>query len=418
MKNYIRFLADFPNPLAFGMSLMLASSLGQTYFIAIFSVSLRSEFGLTDGSLGALYAEATVISALTLSRVGRWLDRTTVQRFTLAIASTLAFGCLMMYLSTGPLSLVAAFFLLRLCGQGLMVHTALTSTARSFSANRGKAISIVALGLPLGEAILPIVTVYAISSIGWRNTWILVGGGLLLLVLFALRLLREPTKIQKDLARTSIDEARGRIHQRPEPGSVAMPLWRDRRFQLSMPAIMASPFISTGFFFHQVRLASEMKWSMSWVATAFVAYALARVAAMLAAGPLIDRFAASRVLPVVLLPQTVALLSVAMLGGEWVAIPYFALFGVSSALVNVLATAFWVEVFGPSRLASVRATVESMNVLATGASPLLLGLLIDAGVLLAHQALACAVYCLLASSLAWRLSRRPTDAAASVGHKS
>lgn len=79
---------------------------------------------------------------------------------------------------------------------------------------------------------------------------------------------------------------------------------------------------------------------MSWVATAFVAYALARVAAMLAAGPLIDRFAASRVLPVVLLPQTVALLSVAMLGGEWVAIPYFALFGVSSALVNVLATAF------------------------------------------------------------------------------
>ena len=127
---------------------------------------------------------------------------------------------------------------------------------------------------------------------------------------------------------------------------------------------------------------------MAWVATAFVAYAVARVAGMIAAGPLIDRFAASRVLPVVLIPQMIALLLVAMLGGDWVAIPYFALFGITSALVNVLATALWVEIFGPNRLASVRASVEAMNVLATGASPLLLGLLIDAGVALAHQALA------------------------------
>ena len=82
---------------------------------------------------------------------------------------------------------------------------------------------------------------------------------------------------------------------------------------------------------------------MAWVATAFVAYAVARVAGMIAAGPLIDRFAASRVLPVVLIPQMIALLLVAMLGGDWVAIPYFALFGITSALVNVLATALWVE---------------------------------------------------------------------------
>ncbi|KAG1530617.1 hypothetical protein G6F50_017197 [Rhizopus delemar] len=96
-----------------------------------------------------------------------------------------------------------------------------------------------------------------------------------------------------------MEEAREQSPQRPMPASGETSLWRDRRFQLSMPAILASPFISTGFFFHQVRLASEMRWSMAWVATAFVAYAVARVAGMIAAGPLIDRFAASRVLPVV-----------------------------------------------------------------------------------------------------------------------
>ncbi|KAG1248985.1 hypothetical protein G6F65_019315 [Rhizopus arrhizus] len=214
-----------------------------------------------------------------------------------------------------------------------------------------------------------------------------------------------------------MEEAREQSPQRPMPASGETSLWRDRRFQLSMPAILASPFISTGFFFHQVRLASEMRWSMAWVATAFVAYAVARVAGMIAAGPLIDRFAASRVLPVVLIPQMIARLLVAMLGGDWVAIPYFALFGITSALVNVLATALWVEIFGPNRLASVRASVEAMNVLATGASPLLLGLLIDAGVALAHQALACAMYCLLASALAYRLASESKGVAPSAGHR-
>ncbi|MFY3552497.1 MFS transporter [Achromobacter sp. LC458] len=417
MKNYIRFLLDCPNPLVFGMTLMLASSLGQTYFIAIFGVSLRSEFSLTDGSLGALYAGATVISALTLSRVGRWIDRTTVPRFTVAVVSMLALGCLTMYLCTGPASLVVAFFLLRLCGQGLMVHTALTATARAFSVNRGTAISVVALGLPLGEAVLPSLTVFAILTLGWRNTWMLVGSSLLLLALVSLRLLSEPRKVKEDCVRTRMEEAREQKLQLPTPASGETSLWRDRRFQLSMPAILASPFISTGFFFHQVRLASEMRWSMAWVATAFVAYAVARVAGMIAAGPLIDRFAASRVLPVVLIPQMIALLLVAMLGGDWVAIPYFTLFGITSALVNVLATALWVEMFGPTRLASVRASVEAMNVLATGASPLMLGLLIDAGVGLAHQALACAIYCLLASMLAYRLASESRGVAPSAGHR-
>jgi len=42
--------------------------------------------------------------------------------------------------------LIVAVFLLRLFGQGMMTHIALTSTGRWFAAERGRAVSLVVLG--------------------------------------------------------------------------------------------------------------------------------------------------------------------------------------------------------------------------------------------------------------------------------
>mgnify|MGYP001991945740 FL=1 len=68
-----------------------------------------------------------------------------------------------------------AIFICRLAGQGLMSHTALTSMARYFEHDRGKAISIANLGFPAGQAVFPIVAVSVIAAVGWRETWLLAG---------------------------------------------------------------------------------------------------------------------------------------------------------------------------------------------------------------------------------------------------
>ncbi|MEF9605097.1 hypothetical protein O4J55_23355, partial [Paracoccus sp. PXZ] len=61
-------------------------------------------------------------------------------------------------------------------------------------------------------------------------------------------------------------------------------------------------------------------------------------------------------------------------------------------------TALWVDLFGAMELARVRSAVEAGTVIASGASPIIMGILIDAGIPLSWQALACCAYAVLASA--------------------
>ena len=67
-----------------------------------------------------------------------------------------------------------AIYCLRLTGQGLMWHAASTSMARYYQKFRGLALSISSAGLPMGEALLPFLTVYLLTDMNWRQIWILI----------------------------------------------------------------------------------------------------------------------------------------------------------------------------------------------------------------------------------------------------
>ena len=61
---------------------------------------------------------------------------------------------------------------MRLSGQGLMSHTATTTISRYFDKTRGRALSTTWLGLSLAEFILPLLIIFLLTFIDWRNIWI------------------------------------------------------------------------------------------------------------------------------------------------------------------------------------------------------------------------------------------------------
>ena len=61
---------------------------------------------------------------------------------------------------------------MRLSGQGLMSHTATTTISRFFEKTRGRALSTTWLGLSLAEFILPLLIIFLLTFIDWRNIWI------------------------------------------------------------------------------------------------------------------------------------------------------------------------------------------------------------------------------------------------------
>ncbi|SAT83103.1 MFS transporter [Klebsiella quasipneumoniae] len=285
--------------------------------------------------------------------------------------------------------LCIGFYFLRLGGQGLMVHTALTATARQFPLDAGKALGAIALGLSLAQAVFPVIAVQISALTGWRAAWGINAGMLVAGVGVALMFL--PRGKEKPL-RT--------FRKRGEEKEKEAPVWRNRNLLLALPVVLASPFITTGFFFHQARLAQEKGWELSWVAVWFIAYAITQAVSLLSFGPLIDRLSPRRLLPWFLMPQALAMLALWLSNGQWVTPFYLIMTGVSSAIASTLATALWVQLFGPAQLARVRSAVEAGTVIASGASPVIMGVLIDNHVTLHLQALFCLVYILGASLLA------------------
>jgi MFS family permease len=361
-----------PSLLTFGLSFAFLSSFGQTFFVSLFVPSFLAELSLTGAGFGSLYSAATLVSALLLPWAGAWLDRVRLTRFSAAVVALLAISALLLAISWNLAVFFVALVGIRLSGQGLSSHTALTAMARYSGRDRGKALGIANLGFPMGEATLPLLVTVFIALVGWRQSWALVG--VLAAVLFG--------PLVVGLLRRSGVELDPR-DANPEPSPIRS--WNrrealgDLRFWLVLPAMLLPPFWATGLFLYQTRIAELKGWSLTLMASSFVAFALTRIAISLLAGGTMDRLSARRVFPFSLLPLGLGLVLLRLHDAPWVAYAFMASLGATIGMSATLQTALWAELYGIRHLGAIRAMMSSLMVLSTAASPILTGFVLDAG---------------------------------------
>ena len=77
--------------LLYGFLMSFWSSLGQTFFISLFSQEIRIDLNLSHGEFGFYYAIATLASAITLFWIGKLADKLSVKRLSLF---TIIFLCI------------------------------------------------------------------------------------------------------------------------------------------------------------------------------------------------------------------------------------------------------------------------------------------------------------------------------------
>ena len=397
ISSYILFTRANYRLLAYGIILMILSCPGQTFFISLFVDDFRDYFYVTDGEVGLIFAAATFLSALVLPYVGQQIDQIALTTYTISIGLLLFIACLAIGLAPAVgAGLCIGVFLLRLGGQGLMVHTAMTATTRAFPVDSGKAIAIVSLFYSASLIFVPSLVVLAQRQIGWRSTWIATAVIVLAGTLAALRLLAP--------GRTGVTAVTG-----------AAPDGRDQSSRprlalmlLACPSMLAVSFIFTGLLFHQAKLASEKGWSLEWLAGCFSIFAVSQAMTSFLAGPVIDRFRAVRVLPIFLAPLAIGLCLIAVFDSIWIAPAYMALLGISAAIDLKLGTILWRDLFGPAQLGYVRSRFEAIRIIVTGGAPPFVGTLLDFGIPLTRQAAGYACYLLCVSGLSILLIRSAT----------
>jgi MFS family permease len=388
--NYFEFLQNNARWLLAGALLTLASTFGQTYFIALFGGEIREVFSLSHGQFGFVYMMATLASALTLIQLGQLADKMRLKTLGLASIVGLTIACFAMSLSTSWTVLLLGLYLLRLLGQAMMSHIAMTAMARWFNAHRGRALGIASLGHSAGEAVMPGLAVFAMTLTDWRNTWALAGLvliGVIAPVFYWLTRKERPVgqAVEQHEAETGIGHwTRAQVV-------------RDRLFYALLPGTLAPAFIVTVTFFHQAFLIETKGWSMVVWAGFFPLFAGAATVVALLTGWAVDRWSARRVLPFYLLPIAMAMAVFAYGQSLYAAMAGMVLIGCTVGAAQTVSSAIWAELYGTRHLGSIKALTAAGAVLSTAVGPGLTGLLLDAGVALSKLLLAMGVYCVFMS---------------------
>ena len=156
----------------FGFIFTFFSSFGQSFFLGLFNSSIRDALSITHGQFGSIYASATLLSSFILVWVGKKIDDFNILKFASYVIALLAISCFLFSKISSVAFLFLSIFLMRLSGQGLMSHTATTTISRFFEKTRGRALSTTWLGLSLAEFILPLLIIFLLTFVDWRNIWI------------------------------------------------------------------------------------------------------------------------------------------------------------------------------------------------------------------------------------------------------
>ena len=376
--------------IAGGFLLTYFSSFGQTFFVSASIAEWQAAFDLSHGEFGRLYMFATLASAVCLPFLGRLVDVAPEHRSILLVMPVLAVATLLAAYAPTVTVLAFAIFLLRLFGQGMMTHIALTATGRWFALQRGRAVSLVVLGHQGGEATLLLAFTGLAAGYGYQAGWVAGAAALMLVGLpFAYWAFSKPRT-----ARHDPDEHGDMPEQRHWTRAEVL---RDPIFWILLTGVLAPPFIGTIIFYHQDYLTALNDWPPRFYAMSLSVMALTTVTFALLGGAIIDRFRAATVLPVFLLPLAATCFVLAGGGSAASLLVAMVLLGMSYGFSSTLFGAVWPEVYGTANLGSIRSIIVSAMVFATAAGPGLTGTLIDRGIALPEQMTWFGAYCLLAA---------------------
>ncbi len=388
------FIKSNPRLAFYAFFAVTASCFGQTFFVSVMGGEIRESFGLSHSAYGTLYSGATLMSAVLVFRLGGLADTWPLAKVTALAVVCLATGCVLMGFAPGAAFLGFGFLLIRFGGQGFISHLGITTAARYFPAHRGKAVAMAGLGFPLTEAILPGGTVFMMGITGWRGAWLVAALLLLFLALPLLLFLSKKTPPPNLDQRIAGKKSRGLNYTRRQVAG-------NPGFYMLLPAALATPFVVTGIFFHQIAIVEIHGWSLQILAAAFSGYAAGHLITLIIAGAVVDRLGSGRALPLSLFPMVLSMVLLAVARGNWVAMAYMVLIGITQGFSASSTGAVWADRYGVLHLGSIRALTQAIMVVSTATAPVLLGFLLDAGVSLVIVGLATAAGLLIASFLAW-----------------
>ena len=386
--------------IVFGFIFTFFSSFGQSFFLGLFNSSIRDALSITHGQFGSLYASATLLSSIVLVWIGKKIDDVNILKFASYVIIFLSVSCFIFSKISSVIFLFVGIFLMRLAGQGLTTHTATTTISRFFEKNRGRALSIGWLGLSLAEFILPVLIVFLLTFVEWRNIWISISiVVIIVLPIVAYTLAREIKLDTREEAKNNEIPKEIRQWKRTE-------VLKDYRFYIICMTMLAMPWIATGSFVYQSFITNSKGWGPYVIAQSFMAYSTFSVITLFISGFLIDKFSSRKLLIYMNIPLFFSTIVLFYFKTPISSFVFLGLIGISNGLANVLGSSTWAEIYGVKHIGSIKALTTALMVFSTAFGTALFGILIDFGFSIEQIAVVSGAYILLSILLLYLVKNK------------
>lgn len=364
---------------------LIATSPGQSFSVSLFNDHFIDEFAMTRTDVSGLYGLGTFVASLSLTWIGRQMDRHGSRRVGSMIL--LAFAGVLMGLSAfinGPVTLLIAFFLIRFLGQGSLGLISTTAIAQWWRLRRGWVVGLAVVGFSLWQTMYLGLLQGFINDFGWRTTWVIlglmVGGAVLPLWWLFMRDKPEQFGLLPDGVLTPVTD--------PETaGESSLPVEDNWRLGEAMQTVIFWVFVAgrvlpaaftTGLIFHQISLFAELGYSAEVVTQTYGLLAMVSALSTLVTGRVINRIPRPSYVMAFQMAALIGAMLLAMSMREaWLLWLYATLVGIVMGVGGTFDGTVWADLYGRANLGTIRGFVSTTLVAGTSVGPILFGLSFD-----------------------------------------
>ncbi|SHK14353.1 Sugar phosphate permease [Anaerobranca californiensis DSM 14826] len=370
---------------------------GQTYSVSVFINSYIEEFSWSRAYISSLYSTATLFAGLSLSFVGRLVDKKGHRRMMSIVSFLLAIACFWMAAVSAPWMLFIGFFLVRLLGQGSMTLLSTTLVPQWFIEKRGKALSLTALGGVISSGLLPPLNTWIIQNYNWRAGWIFWGIALIAVMfpiaVFLIRNKPEDLGLLPDNKKIAglksynhhnlkddqvvLEEQKGVL----ETDWSLKEAMATKAFWLLLFCVTIPAALNTGFTFH---LASIMEYrgfpsegAAMLAASILSIYALVQFPSNMLAGVIADKYKTHLLLALIFIGFLIINITFLLTSNYLTAIFLGCIWGMVNGFFSIANGIVWPSYFGRKNLGSIRGVAMTAMVIGSAFGPLPFGFAYD-----------------------------------------
>lgn len=358
---------------------MVLTGPGQTIGVSVFVDPMIAALGLTRSELSTAYLIGTLLGAVALVPVGRWIDRVGRSRAMTLIG--LAFGTALLLMSgvQGFVTLALGFVLIRWLGQGSLQLVSTLSITPWFERRRGLVFGVSATVAATLMAFTPIVLGTVIGVFEWRFAWVFgaIAVWLIVVPIAHFGIVDRPSDVGQ------YPDGDPAPHPEAEPPPVAHSYTRREalhqgRFWILSAVVATTSMLFTALTFHQISILGEQGLTVTEAAAMFIPQVLGLTVAGLLVGALSDKVPARFLLATTMGMLALSLVLAALLAPGWPIALYAVVVGAAAGAQRPLVATYLPRWFGLRNIGSIQGVAALIGVASSAMGPVALSVASDA----------------------------------------